>query len=87
MRGFDDLIRSLSRIKPPLAGRLFTWSCDWQPPTSAKVDKFLFSLEWEEKYPSTYARTLPYILSDHIPILIDSVDIPLRPAIIRFENM
>ena len=66
-------MRSLCLIDPVLAGRLFTWTSDWQPPTSAKLDRFFFSLEWEELFPLTFARALPYVLSNYIPILIDAI--------------
>ena len=32
IRGFNDLIRSLRLIEPPLVGRSFTRTSDWQPP-------------------------------------------------------
>ena len=48
---------------------------------------FLISLEWEELFPSAYARTLPYILSDHILILLDTRKLVMWPTIFRFGNM
>ena len=71
----------------PLVGRLNTWISDRQPSSSVKLDRFLYSLEWDELFPQTSTRALPRILSDHIPILTDTRDIPLHPTIFRFENM
>ena len=46
---------------------------------SAKLDRFLFSLEWEGKFPRTSSRALTRILSDHIPILLDTGNLYLAP--------
>ena len=69
------------------SGCSFTWTSDWQPPTSAKLNKFLLSLKWKEQYPRSSARALPRILSDHILILLDTGDLFQRHSIFRFENM
>ena len=78
---------SLNLIEPLLTGRLYTWTSEWQPPTSAKLNIFLFFLEWEELYPSTSIRALPRILSYHIPVMLNPGETLPHPSIFRFENM
>ena len=87
MRGFNDLIMSLSLIQPPITGRSCTWTSDWQLSTSAKLDMFLFSLEWEEQFSGSSACGLPRFLSDHISILFDTGETIIPSSIFRFENM
>ena len=44
-------------------------------------------MDWEENYLRTSARALPHILSDHVPILLDTGEVSMCPSIFRFENI
>jgi hypothetical protein len=52
-------------------GRLFTWSNNQEDPTLCRLDRIFTSVQVESPYPLMYVRTLPRVISDHSPILID----------------
>ena len=53
----------------------------------SRIDRFLFSVEWEDHFRGFRQVTLPKITSDRFPILlrIGEVSIGRRPF--KFENM
>jgi hypothetical protein len=57
-----------------LSGRQFTWANRRKTPTYEKLDRFLASVEWEQKFPLVSVRALTRSGSDHTPILLDSGD-------------
>jgi hypothetical protein len=55
--------------------------------TLMRLDRFLVSTDWEEKFPSCSARGLTMVGSDHNPIIIDSGDqAHNKPRYFYFEN-
>ena len=52
----------------------------------AKLDKILFSDEWDEKFPFSVQKSLARQLSDHTPASLDNC-VRLRPNIFRFEKV
>lgn len=87
MQSFNDTIRYLALSDPPIMSRRFTWTNDRNPPTSAKLDKFLLSQEWENLYPLTSVTTLRRPISDHVPILLNTNSDFAKPKIFKFEKM
>ena len=47
MRLFDELIRDLELIDPPPRNVTFTWPNLQQVPTCKRLDRFLFTVEWD----------------------------------------
>lgn len=56
-----------------LARGFFTWSNDQDLPSMSRVDRFLVSLDWEERFPNRIQSRLHRPLSDHFPILLHSM--------------
>ena len=56
---FNSIIESLELKELELSGRQFTWASRRETPTYEKLDRFLASVEWEQKYPlvSVHAMT------------------------------
>ncbi|KAL4204912.1 hypothetical protein AMTRI_Chr01g134570 [Amborella trichopoda] len=72
MRDFADFISRNEFIDIPLQGNRFTWSNHAQNPSLSKLDRFLFSTNWEEQFPGSHALVLPKPISDHCPIFMDT---------------
>ena len=51
MRDFDDFIRECELHDPPLQNASFTWSNIQESPVCKRLDRFLYSNEWEFSFP------------------------------------
>jgi hypothetical protein len=71
---FNAIIDSLDLREIVLSGRQFTWANRRETPTYEKLDRFLASVEWEQKFPLVSIRALTRSGSDHTPLLLDSGD-------------
>jgi hypothetical protein len=68
---FNVVINSLNLRELQLSGRHFTWANNLQCPTFEKLDRILFSTEWEVKFPQVMVKALPRGILDHTPLLLD----------------
>lgn len=68
---FNDWIEELEVVEVPWVGKKFTW---FRPNRAArnKLDRFLVSPEWLDKWPGSTQHTLDRNFSDHCPILLRS---------------
>lgn len=87
MRDFDAFIRDCSLRDIPLSNTRFTWSNMQENLVCSRLDRFLFSLEWEELFPNVRQLASPRVTSDHCPVLLDSELFSWGPSPFRFENM
>ena len=55
-----------------LSGRQYTWASRRDTPTYERLDRFLASVDWEQKYPLVTVQALPRAGSDHTPLLLDT---------------
>ncbi len=78
---------SLGLMDIPLEGGKFTWSNNCATPAMSRIDRFLFSSEWEDRYPTVVQKRLPKLLSDHFPILLECGKFLRGKRPFRFENM
>ena len=69
---FNAIIESLSLKDLNLSGRQFTWTSRRDTPTLEKLDRFLASVDWEQKYPLVTVHALNRAGSDHTPLLLDT---------------
>lgn len=67
---FNDLINELALIDPPMSNQSFTWSNMQDNPTSARLDHFLLSTDWDQTFPLYRVEALSRITLDHYPILL-----------------
>ena len=70
MLRFSDFISEQSLFDLPLVGGNFTWSNSREVVASSRLDRFLLSADWEEKFPSICQCRLPRLMSNHFPILL-----------------
>jgi hypothetical protein len=56
-------------------------------PTYEKLDHVLAAIEWEEKYPLTMVQALSRVISDHVPLLLNSGETNTRGSepLFKFE--
>ena len=71
MHQFSAFISEQSLIELPLVGGNFTWSNSREVASRSRLDRFLLSVDWEEKFPSVCQRHLSRFLLDHFPILLE----------------
>ncbi|RVW68257.1 Transposon TX1 uncharacterized 149 kDa protein [Vitis vinifera] len=72
MKDFDDFIRECELIDPPLRSSPFTWSNMQESPVCKRLDRFLYSNEWEQLFPQSLQEVLPRWTSDHWPIVLET---------------
>ena len=68
MHNFSDFISFNGLLDIPLEGGSFTWSNSL---SGSRIDRFLFSSEWEKHYPNIHQKRLGRFLSDHFPISLE----------------
>ena len=87
MRDFSGFIEEFELVDPPLGGGTFTWSGGEGGSLKARLDRFLFSGDWEERMLGAMQVLLPRPVSDHWPILLDCGGMRTGKSPFRFENM
>ena len=87
MREFSNFISEQGLIDIPLRGGSFTWSNTREVASKARLDRFLFSTDWEDKFPSISQQRLPRLLSDHFPIVLEGGSFQRGRRPFRFENI
>ena len=68
---FFDFISEQGLIDIPLEGGNFTWSNSREVESKAWLDRFLFTVDWEAKFPIVCQRRMFRLLSDHFPIVLE----------------
>ncbi|RVW74710.1 hypothetical protein CK203_047882 [Vitis vinifera] len=71
MREFSGFIEEFELVDPPLGGGAFTWSGGEEGSLKARLDRFLFLGDWEERVSRAMRFLLLRPVSDHWPILLD----------------
>ncbi|RVW19678.1 Structural maintenance of chromosomes protein 3, partial [Vitis vinifera] len=87
MRRFDEFIRESGLLDPPLRNAAFTWSNMQVDPICKRLDRFLFSSEWDSFFSQNIQEALPRWTSDHSPICLETNPFMWGPTPFRFENM
>ncbi|RVW46854.1 Transposon TX1 uncharacterized 149 kDa protein [Vitis vinifera] len=74
-------------LDPPLRNAAFTWSNMQADPICKRLDRFLFSFEWDTFFSQSFQEALPRWTSDHSPICLETNPLKWGPTPFRFENM
>jgi exonuclease III len=84
MEEFSRFIFDRGLVDIPLRGGQFTWSNghSW-----SRIDRFLLSSGWEEKYSNVVQKRLTRVMTDHFPIILESEGTTSRGGYFKFENM
>ncbi len=71
MFDFSDFISINGLVDIPLEGGSFTWSNNRENVSMSRLDRFLFTIEWEGCFSRIEQKRLCRLLFDHFPILLD----------------
>jgi endonuclease/exonuclease/phosphatase family metal-dependent hydrolase len=71
---FNYIINTCEMREIDMSGGQFTWSNNQTVPTLEKLDRFLVSREWELLFPLTTVHKLFREISDHNPIILDTME-------------
>jgi len=86
MADFSKWIEDLELHDPILIGGKYTWVRGLNHQSNARLDRFLYSTEWEESFKNIRQRIMPRVTSDHNPILLECGDWEKRNSYFKFEN-
>uniref|UniRef100_A0A2N9EHP5 Reverse transcriptase domain-containing protein n=1 Tax=Fagus sylvatica TaxID=28930 RepID=A0A2N9EHP5_FAGSY len=87
MYDFSDFISGHGLVDLPLVGGIFTWSNNREISSMSRLDRFLFSADWNESTTNISQKRMVRLNSDHFPVLLDCGSIQRRRRPFRFENM
>jgi len=87
MEEFSDFIFMHNLVDLPLEDGQFTWSNNQEDQIWSRIDRFLVSPEWEERFPEVSQGRLPRLLSDHFSLLLDCGAPRGRNNYFKFKNM
>jgi hypothetical protein len=71
---FNFIINNCEMREIDMFGGQFTWSNNQAVPTLEKLDRFIVNREWELLFPLTTVHKLTREVSDHSPIIIDTME-------------
>jgi hypothetical protein len=86
MGAFKATIDSLLLKEIRLNGRRFTWSNEQDAPTLTRIDRLLCTAEWELLFQACFLHSLPSLMSDHTPLLLQGELQHFQNSCFRFEN-
>ena len=87
MRRFSDIMNDLDLRDLPLQGGPYSWKGGLNGSSMSRIDRFLVTADWENQCNKVTHSCLPRPVSDHFPIMLDSVGVRTGPAPFRFELM
>ena len=82
MKEFEEWINDIGLVELALIGRNFTWRRGSQ---CSKLDRTLVDPQWIQRCNSLKLSSLKCSLSDHIPLLLESVEVNWGPK--PFQNL
>lgn len=86
MADFNQCINDLEFLDPPLSGGSYTWRRGQNHSCATRIDRFLFSSQWDESFSKISQSVQPQLGSDHNPILLSCGDWKHRKSYFKFEN-
>ncbi len=87
MQDFSDFISHFGLLDIPLEGGSFTWSNNRTDVSMSRIDRFLYSTDWEDHFPAIHQKRLPRLLSNHYLIMLECGDFSRGKRPFCFENM
>ena len=86
MGAFKAVIDELNLKELRLNGRRFTWSNEQDRLTLTRIDRLLCTPDWELAFPTCFLHSLPSLMSDHTPLLLQGEIKHYKNPSFRFEN-
>lgn len=86
MNEFTEWINEMEFIDPPLLGVTYTWRRGDTHTSASRIDRFLYSSQWDESFTQIKQSLLPRLGSDHNPIMLDCGDLNFKKTYFKFEQ-
>ena len=86
MASFKAVIDDLNLKEIGLNGRRFTWSNEQDNPTLTRINILFCTTDWELTFPTCFLHSLPSLMSDHTPLLLQGELEHCHNQTFRFEN-
>ncbi|WMV51457.1 hypothetical protein MTR67_044842 [Solanum verrucosum] len=86
MEDFSDFIEDMELVDPPLIGGSFTWRKGDRHVTATRLDRFLFSEEWEISFKKIKQALMPRVTLDHNPLLLECGNWERSQSYFKFKN-
>ena len=86
MEEFSDCIEDLDLLDPPLEGGVYTWFMGDNHRIASRIDRILFSEEWNDRLRNIKHSILQRIASDHCPISLNCGVWEYNKSYFKFEN-
>jgi hypothetical protein len=83
---FNSIINTCALREIHMSGGQYTWSNNHTDPTLEKLDRFFTSSSWEDLFPLVTVHKLVREVSDHNPLILDTLDIRVKNREFRFEK-
>ena len=77
---FNAVIGTYEMREIHMTGGAYTWSNNQANPTLEKLDHFLMSRDWELLFPMVTVHKLSRDVSDHCPIILDTLENSVKKA-------
>ncbi|WMV37016.1 hypothetical protein MTR67_030401 [Solanum verrucosum] len=86
MREFSDFIEDMGLIDLQMENATFTWYKGDNHEVASRIDRILFSKEWEESFNDLKVIPLQRIISDHVPLALQGGTWNKNKRYFKFEN-
>ncbi|KAK4737460.1 hypothetical protein R3W88_001157 [Solanum pinnatisectum] len=86
MSDFSRWIEDIELHDPPLNGGNFRWFRGVNHRSAARLARFLYFMKWEETFRNIKQRTLPRVVFDHSPIILECGHWEKKKSSFKFEN-
>ncbi|XP_026441694.1 uncharacterized protein LOC113340852 [Papaver somniferum] len=89
-RNFRKFVNKNSLVDIPMSGGSFTWTNSQNPPILLRLDRFIFTTDWEEKCIGVVQFRCRRPISDHAPVLLncnENLTFSSRPSYIFAKKL
>jgi exonuclease III len=86
MLRFRRALNHLAVKEINLTGKRFTWSSNQSNPTMIRIVRAFCTPYWEQWYELPILQALSSSASDHCPLLLSSLNLPLHRPRFQFES-
>uniref|UniRef100_A0A2N9F7Q3 Reverse transcriptase domain-containing protein n=1 Tax=Fagus sylvatica TaxID=28930 RepID=A0A2N9F7Q3_FAGSY len=87
MYDFSNFISVNGLIDTSLSGGNFTWPNNREVVSMSRIDRFLYTADWEEGFITISQKRMVKLTSDNFPVMVECGSIPRGRRTFRFENM
>lgn len=83
---FSDFIEDMELMDPQLEGGKYTWFKGDGNNAASRIDRFLFSKEWDDSFTKINQTLLHRLVSDHNPVALQCGEWEQNKSYFKFDN-